>query len=285
MFVKDALVNKLNKNIIFYYLDAKPNCLSPCYCLFCAKCANKIIEHQMMTCPICKHQINFQKITGLNNELLSIFENQDSNIKRMQQIIKIQKKNKAQFINYLEHKIKSLAEENKNLKKYIISAERSVNNNINNERDLMSKSYYSTYTTTNNHMNRNLNNSIYNCSTSSTYNMNNNNSIFKTPNVADRNSNLKRIEVKKSSERQSSIKYSPYINKYNDNLKNNKNLNAQTAFEQQFSSKQGNNINVNINNNNSNTRTLNLSRSRNNSIEKLDINQKNFGRYNGRTNS
>ena len=75
----------------------------------------------MMSCPICKHQINFKKITGLNAELLSLFENQDPNIKRIQQIIKIQKKNKAQFINYLEHKIKSLAEENKNLKKYILA--------------------------------------------------------------------------------------------------------------------------------------------------------------------
>ena len=210
----------------------------------------------MMTCPICKHQINFQKITGLNNELLSLIENQDSNIKKMQQIIKIQKKNKAQFINYLEHKIKSLAEENKNLKKYIIATERTVNNNNNNNRDLMSKSYYSTNTA-----NYNMNNSFYNCSTSSTYNMNNNN-IFKTPNVADRNSNLKRIEVKKSSERQSSIKYSPYINKYNDNLKNIKNFNAQTAFEQQYSSKTCNNINVDINNNNSNRRSsINFSRS------------------------
>ena len=267
-------------------IDAKPNCLSPCYCLFCAKCANKIIEHQMMTCPICKHQINFQKITGLNAELLSIFENQDSSIKRIQQIIKIQKKNKAQFINYLEHKIKSLAEENKNLKKYIISAERSVNNNINNNRDLMSKSYYSTHTVINNHNNNinninnknNMNTSFYNCSTSSTYNINNN-SIFKTPNVADRNSNLKRIEIKKSSERQSSVKYSPYINKCNDNLTNIKNLNAQTAFEQQYSSKTGNNINVNINDNNSNRRTINFSRSRNSSIEKMNINQKNFGKY------
>jgi hypothetical protein len=226
----------------------------------------------MMTCPICKHQINFQKITGLKNELLSVFENQDSNIKRMQQIIKIQKKNKAQFINYLEHKIKSLAEENKNLKKYIIATERTVNNN---NRDLMSKSYYSTNTA-----NYNMNNSFYNCSTSSTYNMNNNN-IFKTPNVADRNSNLKRIEVKKSSERQSSIKYSPYINKYNDNLKNIKNFNAQTAFEQQYSSKTCNNINVDINNNNSNRRSsINFSRSHNNSIEKMKINQKNYGKYN-----
>ena len=229
----------------------------------------------MMTCPICKHQINFQKITGLNNELLSLIENQDSNIKKMQQIIKIQKKNKAQFINYLEHKIKSLAEENKNLKKYIIATERTVNNNNNNNRDLMSKSYYSTNTA-----NYNMNNSFYNCSTSSTYNMNNNN-IFKTPNVADRNSNLKRIEVKKSSERQSSIKYSPYINKYNDNLKNIKNFNAQTAFEQQYSSKTGNNINVDINNNNSNRRSsINFSRSHNNSIEKMKINQKNYGKYN-----
>ena len=229
----------------------------------------------MMTCPICKHQINFQKITGLNNELLSLIENQDSNIKKMQQIIKIQKKNKAQFINYLEHKIKSLAEENKNLKKYIIATERTVNNNNNNNRDLMSKSYYSTNTA-----NYNMNNSFYNCSTSSTYNMNNNN-IFKTPNVADRNSNLKRIEVKKSSERQSSIKYSPYINKYNDNLKNIKNFNAQTAFEQQYSSKTGNSINVDINNNNSNRRSsINFSRGHNNSIEKMKINQKNFGKYN-----
>ena len=229
----------------------------------------------MMTCPICKHQINFQKITGLNNELLSLIENQDSNIKKMQQIIKIQKKNKAQFINYLEHKIKSLAEENKNLKKYIIATERTVNNNNNNNRDLMSKSYYSTNTA-----NYNMNNSFYNCSTSSTYNMNNNN-IFKTPNVADRNSNLKRIEVKKSSERQSSIKYSPYINKYNDNLKNIKNFNAQTAFEQQYSSKTGNSINVDINNNNSNRRSsINFSRSHNNSIEKMKINQKNYGKYN-----
>ena len=229
----------------------------------------------MMTCPICKHQINFQKITGLNNELLSLIENQDSNIKKMQQIIKIQKKNKAQFINYLEHKIKSLTEENKNLKKYIIATERTVNNNNNNNRDLMSKSYYSTNTA-----NYNMNNSFYNCSTSSTYNMNNNN-IFKTPNVADRNSNLKRIEVKKSSERQSSIKYSPYINKYNDNLKNIKNFNAQTAFEQQYSSKTCNNINVDINNNNSNRRSsINFSRSHNNSIEKMKINQKNYGKYN-----
>ena len=218
-----------------------------------------------MSCPICKHQINFKKITGLNAELLSLFENQDPNIKRIQQIIKIQKKNKAQFINYLEHKIKSLAEENKNLKKYILAVEKAPNNNTNNNnynKENLNKSYYSNHTMNYNY-NNNMNNSFYNLSTTSSYNINNN-SIFKTPNVADRNSNLKRIEVKKSSERQSSIKY----------------LNAQTAFEQTYSSKQGNNINININNNNSNTRTLNLSRSRNNSIEKLDINQKNFGRYN-----
>ncbi len=227
----------------------------------------------MMSCPICKHQINFKKITGLNAELLSLFENQDSNIKRIQQIIKIQKKNKAQFINYLEHKIKSLAEENKNLKKYILTAEKTTNNN---NRENLNKSFYSNHTM---NYNTNMNNSFYNCSTTSSYNIANN-SVFKTPNVADRNSNLKRIEVKKSSERQSSIKYSPYINKYNDNLNNIKNLNAQTAFEQQYSSKQGNNINVNINNNYSNRRSINFSRSHNNSVEKIDINSKNLGRYN-----
>ena len=228
----------------------------------------------MLNCPICKHQINFKKITGLNGELLSIFENQDSNIKRIQQIIKIQKKNKAQLINYLEHKIKSLAEENKNLKKYFLIMEKTANNN-NNEN--LNKSYYSNHTM--NYNNHNMNNSFYNCSTNSIYNMANN-SIFRTPNVADRNSNLKRIELKKSSDRQSSVKYSPYINKYNDNLNNIKNLNAQTAFEQQYSSNQGNNINVNINNNNSNRRALDFNWSNNSSIEKMNINQKNLGRYN-----
>ena len=227
----------------------------------------------MMSCPICKHQINFKKITGLNAELLSLFENQDSNIKCIQQIIKIQKKNKAQFINYLEHRIKSLAEENKNLKKYILILEKTTTNN---NRENLNKSFYSNHTM---NYNTNMNNSFYICSTTSSYNIANN-SVFKTPNVADRNSNLKRIEVKKSSERQSSIKYSPYINKYNDNLNNIKNLNAQTAFEQQYSSKQGNNINVNINNNNSNRRSINFSRSHNNSVEKIDINSKNLGRYN-----
>ena len=227
-----------------------------------------------MTCPICKYQINYKKITGLNAELLSLFENQDSNIKRIQQIIKIQKKNKAQLINYLEHKLKSLNEENKNLKKYFLAMDKATTNN---NKENLNKSYYSNHTMNYNHNNNNMNNSFYNCSTSSTYNINN--SIFKTPNVADRNSNLKRIEVKKSSERQSSVKYSPYINKYNDNLNNIKNLNAQTAFEQQYSSKQGNNINVNINNNNSNRRAIDFSKSNNSSVEKMNINQKNMGRY------
>ena len=240
----------------YYYINklivSKPNCLSPCGCLFCVKCANKIIEKQSKNCPVCKLQINIKKITGLNQELISIFDNQDSNIKRIQQCIKIQKKNKAQYINYMEHKIKALTDENKNLKKYIMITSRTVHNkeNINNINNL-NKSYYSNDTNNDN----TLNNSNIMSTGNSSYNMNNSH-IFKTPNVADRNSNLKRIEIKKSSERQSSVKYSPYINKYNENLKNIKNLNAQTAFEQQYSSKQGNNINVNINNDNSNRRSI-----------------------------
>ena len=237
------------------------------------KCANKLIEKQSRICPVCKLQINIKKITGLNQELISLFESQDNNIKRIQQCLKIQKKNKAQYINYMEHKIKSLTDENKNLKKYIMLSNRTANNkeNIN-----LNKSYYSV-----NNINDNaMNNSNLLSTGNSSYNINNSH-IFKTPNVADRNSNLKRIEIKKSSERQSSVKYSPYINKYNENLKNIKNLNAQTAFEQQYSSKQGNNINVNINNDNSNRRSINVSvKSNNNSIDRTSINQRNFGKNN-----
>lgn len=264
-------INIINLNKIV----SKPNCLSPCGCLFCVKCANKIIEKQAKNCPICKLQINIKKITVLNQELISLlFENQDSNIKKIQQCLKIQKKNKAQYINYMEHKIKSLTDENKNLKKYIMLTNKTANNKENIK--YLNTPYYTT-----NNINDISSNSCNLLSTgNSSYNLNNSN-IFKTPNVADRNSNLKRIEIKKSNDRQSSIKYSPYINKCNENLKNIKNLNAQTAFEQQYSSKQGNNINVNINNDNSNRRSINFSiKSNNNSIEKKMYNQGNLGKYN-----
>ena len=218
-----------------------------------------------------------------------LFENQDLNIKKIQQSIKFQKKNRLQYIEFLEKRLKSLINENKNLKKYTSIANSNINNNINiginNENvNNMNKNNIPNKNTSNNFYLSNKQNAYINNSNASYNIYGNNNNIYKTPNIADRKSNLKKIEIKKSNEYKNSIKYSPYINRYEENLNNVKNLNAQTAFEQQYSNRQGNNINVNINDDNSARRTSsfmnNLSnrRSNNSSIEKNYI-KPNLGKY------
>jgi hypothetical protein len=201
----------------------------------------------------------------------------------MQQSIMFQKKNRIQYIEFLEKKYKSLILENKNLKKYY---EMLMNNNLNNNENInnMNKNIANNKNINNYYSNNNNKQNYYNKNNNVNYNIEGNNNIYKTPNVTDRKSNLKKIEVKKSDAYQNSIKYSPYISRYDENLNNVKNLNAQTAFEQQYSIKQGNNINVNINDDNSARRTTssfmnNLSTKRSsNSIEKNYYKQ-NFGKY------
>ena len=194
-----------------------------------------------------------------------------------------QKKNRIQYIEFLEKKYKSLILENKNLKKYY---EMLMNNNLNNNENInnMNKNIANNKNINNYYSNNNNKQNYYNKNNNVNYNIEGNNNIYKTPNVTDRKSNLKKIQVKKSDAYQNSIKYSPYISRYDENLNNVKNLNAQTAFEQQYSIKQGNNINVNINDDNSARRTTssfmnNLSTKRSsNSIEKNYYKQ-NFGKY------
>jgi hypothetical protein len=196
----------------------------------------------------------------------------------MQQSIMFQKKNRIQYIEFLEKKYKSLILENKNLKKY---NEMLMNNNLNNNENInnMNKNIANNKNINNYYSNNNNKQNYYNKNNNVNYNIEGNNNIYKTPNVTDRKSNLKKIQVKKSDAYQNSIKYSPYISRYDENLNNVKNLNAQTAFEQQYSIKQGNNINVNINDDNSARRTTssfmnNLSTKRSsNSIEKIIINK------------
>ena len=201
-----------------------------------------------------------------------LFENQDFNIKKIQQAIKFQKKNRIQYIEFLEKRLKSLITENKNLKKYCGLANNISNNNENANH--LNRNFMSNKNNTNNNSLNYTQNALINNS-SSNYSIDGNNNIYKTPNVTDRKSNLKKIEIKKSNEyNKNSIKYSPYINRYDENLNNVKNLNAKTAFEQQYSNRQGNNINVNINDDNSARRTnsfmnnLSNRRSNNSSIDK-----------------
>ena len=68
------------------------------------------------------------------------------------------------------------------------------------------------------------------------------------------NANMKKIEIKRGNNDRSFSRYSTYANSYDQNLSNIKNLNAQTASEQNYSNINGGHINVNINNDNSNRR-------------------------------
>ena len=279
-------------------IDAKPGVLSSCGCLYCPNCTKKIIEKSFLNCPTCKSSINFKRFINLKDKkeagkVIYLFENQENNIRKIQQSIKIQKKNKSQYINFLEHKVKSLLLENKNLKKSFMEMSNEINNNENINRNniimnnINDRINNNKKNTNNNNYSKDDRQNTYINGSNSNYNIDIKNSIYRTPNIADRHSNLKKIEIKKSNEYQNSIKYSPFINKYDENL-NVKNLNAQTAFEQQISNRKGNNINVNINDNNSTRRSSpfinNLSnrrsnnRSNNGSIEKNYIKQ-NFGKY------
>jgi len=229
------------------------------------------------------------------SKIIYLFENQENNIKKIQQSIKIQKKNRSQYINFLEQKVKSLMQENKNLKKSYMVMNNNASNNISFNESLnrsnssemnnyMNSNHKNKYNYSNENKQNYYQNNYYNNKNKNNYNIDAQNTLYKTPNVVDRGSNLKKIEIKKSNEyHQSFVKYSPYINRYDENLNNVKNLNAQTAFEQQYSNKQGNNINVNINDNNSarrkNSFINNISnrRSNHNSIERNYIKQ-NFGK-------
>ena len=188
-----------------------------------------------------------------------------------------------QYIEFLEKRLKALINENKNLKKY----NSMMNNNINKNNENINKINFNASTEKNINDNYLGNNNKYNVkkinNNTNYYMGGNSNSIYQTPNVTDRKSHLKKIELKQSNEYHNSIKYSPYINRYDENLNNVKNLNAQTALEQEYSNRQGNNINVNINDDNSARRTnsfmnnLSNRRSNNSSIDKNYI-KPNFGK-------
>ena len=190
-------------------LDAKPGILSSCGCLYCQNCTKKLVEKSIYNCPTCKSIINFKNFKNLRdkNELSKImylFENQDANIKKIQQSIKFQKKNRIQYIEFLEKRLKSLIAENKNLKKYSAmvnnnnkinkenisnNLNNSFNNNINNNnisRNIMSNKNHHFY------LNNNKQNSYINNSNTS-YSTEGNNNIYKTPNFTDRKSYLKKI--------------------------------------------------------------------------------------------
>lgn len=176
------------------------------------------------------------------SKLMFLFEDPDAQIKRLQQSLKFQKKHQSQYIAFLENKVKSLLNENSNLRRSINVMNGNINNNEKNNSNNL-----------NNGKNCSINDSLNSNSSNVKYEMDKYSTICSTPNITKMNANMKKIEIKQSNENYNSSRYTPYINRYNENLNNVKNLNRQTVLE--HSNKQNSNINVNINNNNSNRRS------------------------------
>ena len=152
-----------------------------------------------------------------------LFEDPDMQLRKYQQILKFHKKQQTQYISFLEKKVKSLMQENNNLHKSM----KELKNN-NNNIGLMNKTS----------INKKKDES----------------ELCSTPNIINMNANMKKIEIKNGTNEKNFSRYSTYVNSYEQNLNSIKNLNAQTALEQNYSSMHGGSINVNINNDNSNRR-------------------------------
>ena len=60
-----------------------------------------------------------------------LFEDPDSQLKKFQQTFKFHKKQQSQYISFLEHKIKTLMQENNNLRKSIDVLNNNTNYNTN----------------------------------------------------------------------------------------------------------------------------------------------------------
>jgi hypothetical protein len=75
-------------------------------------------------------------------KVMYLFENTEQNLKKLQQSIIIQKKNRLQYIEFLEQRVKSLLTENKGLKKYY-SMNMNNADNINNTNKNLYNNYYS----------------------------------------------------------------------------------------------------------------------------------------------
>ena len=121
--------------LISLYLDAKINFLSPCRCLFCYKCCEKISKFNVGYCPVCKSSIDIKKFLNLldgknNAKIKFLFEDSELLLEKFRQAQKFQENNQNKYIYFLIYKMQNMMKENNNLKEsyntfYII-----INNNI-----------------------------------------------------------------------------------------------------------------------------------------------------------
>ena len=107
--------------LIFSNLDAKINFLSPCRCLFCFKCCEKISKFNVGYCPVCKSSIDIKKFLNLldgknNAKIKFLFEDSELLLEKFRQAQKFQENNQNKYIYFLIYKMQNMMKENNNLK-------------------------------------------------------------------------------------------------------------------------------------------------------------------------
>lgn len=107
--------------LISLNVDAKINFLSPCRCLFCFKCCEKISKFNVGYCPVCKSSIDIKKFLNLldgknNAKIKFLFEDSELLLEKFRQAQKFQENNQNKYIYFLIYKMQNMMKENNNLK-------------------------------------------------------------------------------------------------------------------------------------------------------------------------
>ena len=108
----------------FPFIDATPGILGSCKCLFCYDCMKKLGANSIKACPICKSVLNFQKCINLKDKkdiekIRYMFEDPEIQAEKFRQTLKFHETHQNRYIAFLENKIKSLLQENHNLRESI----------------------------------------------------------------------------------------------------------------------------------------------------------------------
>ena len=98
--------------------------MSPCKCLFCFKCCEKLNNFKIGYCPVCKGSIDTKKFINLldgksNAKIKFLFEDSEYLFEKFRQAYKFQEVNQNKYIYFLLYKMQNMQKENNNLKESV----------------------------------------------------------------------------------------------------------------------------------------------------------------------
>lgn len=98
--------------------------MSPCKCLFCFKCCEKLSNFKVGYCPVCKSSIDTKKFINLldgksNAKIKFLFEDSEFLFEKFRQAHKFQETNQNKYIYFLMYKMQNMQKENNNLKESV----------------------------------------------------------------------------------------------------------------------------------------------------------------------